>query len=246
LNRFYQILFIGIALFATGCSSNYNYDNIDYSRIDIIGLEDSTLTDIINVYKDSIDLKLDNVIGFSKGLYTKDDYSKIKFNSSLGNLIADIIYKQADSVFYKSFGNNIDFVLQNHGGIRSSLLEGEIKLTDAYKILPFENEIVVLEISKEVFDEMVLFLSNEKFPHPISGFSIMNDKALIDKEKSLNDKFFLATNDYLLSGGDNMFFLERNSRVFNLGYSLRDAFIDYTSNEEDLESKVDNRFIRNE
>ena len=246
MDRLYQILFIGITLFATGCSSNYNYDNIDYSRIDIIGLEDSTLTDIINVYKDSIDLKLDNVIGFSKGLYTKDDYSKIKFNSSLGNLIADIIYKQADSVFYKSFGNNIDFVLQNHGGIRSSLLEGEIKLTDAYKILPFENEIVVLEISKEVFDEMVLFLSNEKFPHPISGFSIMNDKALIDKEKSLNDKFFLATNDYLLSGGDNMFFLERNSRVFNLGYSLRDAFIDYTINEEDLESKVDNRFIRNE
>ena len=246
MNRFYQILFIGIALFATGCSSNYNYDNIDYSRIDIIGLEDSTLTDIINVYKDSIDLKLDNVIGFSKGLYTKDDYSNTKFNSSLGNLIADIIYKQADSVFYKSFGNNIDFVLQNHGGIRSSLLEGEIKLTDAYKILPFENEIVVLEISKEVFDEMVLFLSNEKFPHPISGFSIMDDKALIDREKSLNDKFFLATNDYLLSGGDNMFFLEKNSRVFNLGYSLRDAFIDYTINEEDLESKVDNRFIRNE
>ena len=246
MNRFYQILFIGIALFATGCSSNYNYDNIDYSRINIIGLEDSTVTNLINVYKDSIDLKLDNVIGFSKGLYTKDDYSNTNFNSSLGNLIADIIYKQADSVFYKSFGNNIDFVLQNHGGIRSSLLEGEIKLTDAYKILPFENEIVVLEISKEVFDEMVLFLSNEKFPHPISGFSIMDDKALIDKEKSLNDKFFLATNDYLLSGGDNMFFLERNSRVFNLGYSLRDAFIDYTINEEDLESKVDNRFIRNE
>ncbi len=246
MNRFYKISFIATTLFITGCSSNYNFDNIDYSRIDIIGLEDSTLTDIINVYKDSIDLKLDNVIGFSKGLYTKDDYSRIKFNSSLGNLIADIIYKQADSVFYKSFGNNIDFVLQNHGGIRSSLLEGEIKLTDAYKILPFENEIVVLEISKEVFDEMVLFLSNEKFPHPISGFSIMNDKALIGKEKSLNDKFFLATNDYLLSGGDNMFFLERNSRVFNLGYSLRDAFIDYTINEEDLESKVDNRFIRNE
>ena len=246
MNRSYQILFIGTVLFLIGCSSSYNYDNIDYSIIDVNGPEDSTVISVISVYKDSIDLKLDNVIGFSKGLYTKDDYSETEFNSSLGNLIADIIFKQADSVFYKSFGNNIDFVLQNHGGIRSSLLEGEIKLTDAYKILPFENEIVVLEISKEVFNEMVLFLSNEKFPHPISGFSIINDKALIDKEKSLNDKFFLATNDYLLSGGDNMFFLERNSRVFNLGYSLRDAFIDYTINEEDLESKVDNRFIRNE
>ena len=246
MNRFYRILFIGILLFITSCSSNYNYDNVDYSTIDIIGPEDSTLTDIINIYKDSIDLKLDNVIGFSKGLYTKDDYSKTKFNSSLGNLIADIIYRQADSVFYKSFGNNIDFVLQNHGGIRSSLLEGEIKLTDAYKILPFENEIVVLEISKEVFDEMILFLNNEKFPHPISGFSIINNKGVIDKESSLNNNFFLATNDYLLSGGDNMFFLDRNSKVYKLGYSLRDAFIDYTINEEDLESKVDNRFIRNE
>tara|TARA_A100001015_G_scaffold131126_1_gene145523 strand:- start:293 stop:1033 length:741 start_codon:yes stop_codon:yes gene_type:complete len=246
LNRFYRILFIGILLFITSCSSNYNYDNVDYSTIDIIGPEDSTLTDIINIYKDSIDLNLDNVIGFSKGLYTKDDYSKTKFNSSLGNLIADIIYRQADSVFYKSFGNNIDFVLQNHGGIRSSLLEGEIKLTDAYKILPFENEIVVLEISKEVFDEMILFLNNERFPHPISGFSIINNKGVIDKESSLNNNFFLATNDYLLSGGDNMFFLDRNSKVYKLGYSLRDAFIDYTINEEDLESKVDNRFIRNE
>ena len=246
MNSFYQILFIATTLFITGCSSNYNFDNIDYSRIDIIGLEDSTLTDIINIYKDSIDLKLDNVIGFSNGLYTKDDYSKTKFNSSLGNLIADIIFKQADSVFYKSFGNNIDFVLQNHGGIRSSLLEGEIKLSDAYKILPFENEIVVLEISKEIFDEMVLFLSNEKFPHPISGFSIINNKAIIDEERSSKDTFFLATNDYLLSGGDNMFFLEKNSNVYHLGYPLRDAFIDYIINEEKIESKVDNRFIINE
>ncbi len=246
MNKFYHILFIGSALCLSGCFSNYNYNNVDYSRIDIIGPEDSIVNNIINVYRDSIDFKLDNVIGFSKGLYTKDDYSKTKFNSSLGNLIADIIFKQADSVFYKSFGNNIDFVLQNHGGIRSSLFEGEIKLTDAYKILPFENEIVVLEISKDVFDEMVLFLINEKFPHPISGFSIMNGRALINKESSSNNKFFLATNDYLLSGGDNMFFLEKNSRVYQLGYSLRDAFIDYTINKENLDSKVDNRFIRNE
>ena len=246
MNKFLQILFIVTALALIGCYSNYNYNNVDYSRIDIIGPDKSSINNIIDIYSDSIDSKLDNVIGFSKGLYTKDDYSNTKFNSSLGNLIADIIFKQADSVFYKSFGNNIDFVLQNHGGIRSSLLEGEIKLTDAYKILPFENEIVVLEITKEIFDEMVLFLSNEKFPHPISGFTIMNNKAEIDIEKSLNDKFFLATNDYLLSGGDNMFFLEKNSNVYHLGYPLRDAFIDYIINQEKIESKVDNRFIRNE
>ena len=78
MNKFYHILFIGSALSLGGCLSNYNYNNVDYSRIDIIGPEDSTVNNIINVYRDSIDLKLDNVIGFSKGLYTKDDYSKTK------------------------------------------------------------------------------------------------------------------------------------------------------------------------
>ena len=235
-----------ILILLASCSGNYNYNNVDYDIIDINEREDSLINSIIKPYRDSITYNLDKVIGYSDDIYSITDYGVKNFNSTLGNLVANIIFVQADSIFFDNYNKNIDFVLQNHGGIRSSLLKGDVKLTDAYKILPFENEIVVLEISKEVFDEMVLFLSNEKFPHPISGFSIMNDKALIDKEKSLNDKFFLATNDYLLSGGDNMFFLEKNSRVFNLGYSLRDAFIDYTINEEDLESKVDNRFIRNE
>ena len=75
---------------------------------------------------------------------------------------------------------------------------------------------------------------------------LQNNKAIIDNETSSKDKFFLATNDYLLSGGDNMFFLEKNSNVYHLGYPLRDAFIDYIINQEKIESKVDNRFIRNE
>ncbi len=80
MNRFYQILFIGTALFVIGCYSKYNYNNVDYSRIDIIGPENSSINNIIDIYTDSIDSKLDNVIGFSKGLYTKDDYSNTKFN----------------------------------------------------------------------------------------------------------------------------------------------------------------------
>ena len=82
MNKFLQILFIVKAFFVIGCYSNYNYNNVDYSRIDIIGPENSSINSIIDIYSDSIDSKLDNVIGFSKGLYTKDDYSNTKFNSS--------------------------------------------------------------------------------------------------------------------------------------------------------------------
>ena len=43
-----------------------------------------------------------------------------------------------------------------------------------------------------------------------------------------------------------MFFLKNNSKVYRLGYSLRDAFIDFTKTNLKLSSKIDNRFLKDE
>ena len=155
LNKIGSVL---ILILLAACSGNYNYNNVDYDIIDINELEDSLINSIIKPYRDSITYNLDKVIGYSDDIYSITDYGVKNFNSTLGNLVANIIFVQADSIFFDNYNKNIDFVLQNHGGIRSSLLKGDVKLTDAYKILPFENEIVVLEISKEVFNEMIHFL----------------------------------------------------------------------------------------
>jgi 2',3'-cyclic-nucleotide 2'-phosphodiesterase (5'-nucleotidase family) len=247
LNKVYNIfLFFNLGLFLISCNS-LEVDNSSFSRIEVIGPDEVNIYNHINIYKDSIDYKLDNVIGYSDELYTKADFTNIKFNSSLGNLIADIIFIQSDSVFKEQENKQIDFVLQNHGGIRSSLLKGEVKLTDIYKILPFENEIVILEISGATVEEIISFLKNEINPHPVSGISIRNDESLIqNKIIDSSKKYYLATNDYLLNGGDNMFFLNKHIQVYKLGYSLRDAFIDYTKTNLKLTSKVDDRFLKDE
>ena len=239
-----KIVSVLILIILTACYSNYNYNNVDYDIIDVDGLEDSLFNTVIKPYKDSIAYNLDKVIGYSDNIYSISDYTEKNFNSSLGNLIAKIIFIQADSIFSDNYNKNIDFVLQNYGGIRSSLLKGDVKLTDAYKILPFENEIVILEISKEVFNEMILFLKNEDLPHPFYGFKIVNDKVIINEYTKSKDNYLIATNDYLLSGGDNMFFLKENSKTYWLGYSLRDAFIDYTNKNKNLSSIIDDRFIK--
>ena len=171
-------LFINLGLYLISCNSLV-VDNTSFSRIEIIGPDEIDISNQIQVYRDSINYKLDNVIGYSDNLYTKTDFNNINFNSSLGNLVADIIFIQSDSVFKKQENKQIDFVLQNHGGIRSSLLEGDIKLTDIYKILPFENEIVILELPGETVKEMISFLNQEKNPHPFSGMSIKKNKNLI-------------------------------------------------------------------
>ena len=239
-------LFINLGLYLISCNSLV-VDNTSFSRIEIIGPDEIDISNQIQVYRDSINYKLDNVIGYSDNLYTKTDFNNINFNSSLGNLVADIIFIQSDSVFKKQENKQIDFVLQNHGGIRSSLLEGDIKLTDIYKILPFENEIVIIELPGETVKEMISFLNQEKNPHPFSGMSIKKNKILIQNRIiDSTKKYYLATNDYLLNGGDNMFFLSKNTKVYRLGYSLRDAFIDYTKTNVKLTSKIDDRFLKNE
>ena len=158
-----------------GCN-NLNLDSVSYSRIELTGSESEIISDEINIYKDSIDISLDNVIGFSDRLYTKADYDSKNFNSTLGNLVADIIYIQSDSLFRVQENKKIDFVIQNHGGIRAALPKGDVKLSDAYKILPFENEIVIVEMDGESINEIVNYF--------INGFSIhFNDYNLIFKWK---------------------------------------------------------------
>ena len=246
MNNIHKILLIVISSNFI-CCDNIELNSTSFSRIEIVGPEESLLSDEIQVYKDSIDLKLDLIVGYSEGFYTKTDFNDINFNSSLGNLIADILFTQSDSVFNKQENKKIDFVLQNHGGIRSSLFEGDIKLTDIYKILPFENEIVIIEVFGETVEEIITFLRKEINPHPISGLLISPDKGFIQgKLIDPSKKYYVSTNDYLLNGGDNMFFLKNNSRVYKLGYSLRDAFIDFTKTNLKLSSKIDNRFLKDE
>ncbi len=246
MKKNFKIIFLYFSFYLIGCSELI-LDSTSFSRIELSGTENEMISNVISVYKDSIDVGLDNIIGFSDQLYTKGDFNSKRFNSTLGNLIADIIFIQSDSVFKYQENKNIDFVIQNHGGIRASLPKGEVKLSDAYKILPFENEIVIVEMDGKSLYELVSFLNNERTPHPFSGLTINGNLVLVQNNPIIpTNKYYIATNDYLLTGGDNMFFFNKNTKVYRLGYSLRDAFIDYTKSNLYLSSKIDNRFIRNE
>ena len=246
MKNFLKILFLFISFYLLGCN-NLDLESVSYSRIELIGPESNIISNEINIYKDSIDISLDNIIGFSDQFYTKADFNSKKFNSTLGNLIADIIIIQSDSLFRVQENKNIDFVIQNHGGIRAALPKGNIKLSDAYKILPFENEIVIVEMDGESINEIVSFLKKEKSPHPFSGLTINENTVLVqDMPIMPSNKYYIAINDYLLTGGDNMFFFSKNKGIYRLGYTLRDAFIDYIKSNLYISSKIDNRFIKNE
>ena len=115
------------------CKEHSNHLNkIEGRRIEI---NDSIVANLdieafIKPYKTHIEKDLDSVIGFAVDTYSKSDG---ELNTALGNFMADAIYEQANLVFNKRTGHNADLALLNHGGIRSIISKGPIKIRNIYE-----------------------------------------------------------------------------------------------------------------
>ena len=187
-------------------------------------------------------------ISYSPETYKKNDG---ELNSTLSNMFADATYEMSNPVFNKISGENIDIVLLNNGGIRSIISKGNISEKTAFELMPFENSIVVLELNGLSIIKMIDYLRKVKLQHPISGLQITLNNDYSVNEVKINGvsienekKYYVATTDYLLEGGDKMYFLAETTKTTDINYKMRDILIDYFKKYDTLKLKSDNRFIR--
>ena len=187
-------------------------------------------------------------ISYSPETYKKNDG---ELNSTLSNMFADATYEMSNPVFNKMSGKNIDIVLLNNGGIRSIISKGNISEKTAFELMPFENSIVVLELNGLSIIKMIDYLRKVKLQHPISGLQITLNNDYSINEVKINGvsienekKYYVATTDYLLEGGDKMYFLAETTKTTDINYKMRDILIDYFKKYDTLKLKSDNRFIR--
>lgn len=218
-----------------------------------ITINDSLLTDAvidnyIQPYREHVTKDLDSVLAFAANTYTKNNGD---FNTAIGNFMADAVYEQGNIVFEKRTGKNIDMVLLNHGGIRSIISKGNITARTAFELMPFENNLVVVALKGNQIDSLVTYLSKSKKAHPISKLELSIDQdykivsATINGKPIENDKiYYVATNDYLYNGGDNMSFFKPNDSLFNLNYKIRNILIDYFKKVDTINPIIDDRFIQ--
>jgi len=204
--------------------------------------------DIINPYKLNLDKTMNKVLSFSVDNYSKNDGD---YNTAIGNLMADAIFELTNPVFKRRTGKNIDMVLLNHGGIRSILPKGNVTTKTAYKLMPFENSVVVVALKGSVVLEMINYLKVSDKAHPISGLELVINadnsyqkiqigNTDVDSEKI----YFVATNDYLYKGGDQMEFFKKSDTLYELNYKIRNVLLDYFSINDTLNPKIDQRFIK--
>ena len=216
------------------------------------------ITDSINVtdsidsfvapYRKGVNEVLDSALAYSPKQISKKDG---KYNTSAGNLMADIILSESNPIFKSRTGQEVDFVISNHGGIRSVISEGKVSARTAYEVMPFDNSIVVVEIKGKSVRELISFLINAKNPHPIAGMQIVlnNNETLKDVNiQGLpfdeNRTYYVATSNYLADGGDDMGFFKDGLNTVDLNYLIRNAMIDYFKKADTLTAKVDDRFIK--
>ena len=248
--RVFYLSILSFCIVIVACETESNQQKYGYNiEINQQVLSDSSIVKYYQPFKKNLEESLMNTpISYSPETYKKNDG---ELNSTLSNMFADATYEMSNPVFNKMSGENIDIVLLNNGGIRSIISKGNISEKTAFELMPFENSIVVLELSGLSIIKMIDYLRKVKLQHPISGLQITLNNDYSVNEVKINGvsienekKYYVATTDYLLEGGDKMYFLAETTKTTDINYKMRDILIDYFKKYDTLKLKSDNRFIR--
>jgi 5'-nucleotidase len=201
---------------------------------------------IIAPYKEKLIGEMEKVL-----TYTSKDITKQSFamQSSLGNLMADMCLEMSTPIFKEKVDASIDFALFNYGGLRAPIPAGKVAKEQAFKLMPFENELVVVNLTGKKVVELVNFFIENKKAHPISKNIALRIKkntfmlTIKDKAFDENATYNVLTSDYLQGGGDNMNFFKNPERITKLDYKVRDAIIHYFERVDTLKTSIDKRVI---
>ena len=145
---------------------------------------------------------------------------------------------------YRQYGN-FDLAFQNYGGIRVDRLEGEIRLSDIFRMDPFGNELVRLELSYAELQGLIgNSLSSRNTPSlQISGGTIevhlrndglVNEVKIYDTDRNeliAGARYTVGVPSYIASAFD----FEREDPGTGMGITTAQVIIDHISEVHDIE-----------
>ena len=246
-----HILFFASLLLLSACKKQAVYlKKIEGKQLQISdSLElNRNIDNFIKPYREHVNSNLDSTLAYAVETYSKKDGI---YNTAIGNMMADAVYEESNPLFHSRTGENIDFVLLNYGGIRAIISKGNISKRTAYKVMPFDNSVVVVKLKGQQVKALIEYLAKAKRAHPISQLELVLNEDNTIKSASLNNQqidysktYNVATNDYLYNGGDRMDFFKTNDSLYVLDYKIRNLLIDYFTKIDTLNPVIDNRFIQ--
>ncbi len=204
--------------------------------------EEPVVKGIIEFFKPEMDRIMQEVVGESE-----TEMRSGRPESLLSNFAVDALLEFAQ----KHSKEKVHFSLTNFGGIRASLPKGNVRRYDIFSIFPFENYVVVLDVTGETVRKLLESFARNRVEAmsynvqlEIKGGELK--EALIDGVQIDDAKIYrIATIDFLLSGGDNVMALKEAIAVEQTGFLIRDAIFekiaDIRKRGEKIKSSLTNR-----
>ncbi len=216
--------------------------------------DDQAVDKMLEAYRSKV-RALDEVIGKLKAELKKGGIGA----GSLGNFVVDAIRDRAQV----KLGKPVLLAITNSGGLRkNAIAEGDLKVSDIFELLPFENALVTLDLTGEqLLRFMVVVLSNRDAQSGARISYRTNDQKANElvsvklrgdnDEKEIDPKstYTIVTIDYLVKRGGDYSILKEAKNMLPLNLTIRDAVIDYVKAEtaagRPIKSMLDGRFSQN-
>jgi 2',3'-cyclic-nucleotide 2'-phosphodiesterase (5'-nucleotidase family) len=226
---FSYILLITWFFLFLNCKTQYVISTTESRNLvvsDSITQPDSQLVSLYLPYKNILEKDMSRVIAVSAEEMVKD-----RPESNLTNFLADLLLTEGKEIVTE-LGEDVhpSISYYNYGGIRTFIPEGKITVGKIFELMPFENELVFLELSGAQVQEFLDVIA-EKGGDSVGGvrFKISENKAknVEVAGKSLNEKehYWLVTNDYVAAGGDGLEVFTRRKNFVAGNIKIRDVII---------------------
>lgn len=215
--------------------------------------KESDITAVLKPYRAQADSFKMKPIGKSSGPFPLEKDKE----SALGNFIADAVQRAGRDV------DGAEFSLMNAGGLRNSLPEGKLRYDHIYRVMPFDNCLVIVRLTGNELRRLleIAFSGSEGIP-AVSGLIVRRQDVPVGQpgpwDRDLNQDgqketwernivldvldqngapieddhiYKLATNDFLVSGGDYQGLVYNQIPKDRIHYyqeiSIRDIILDY-------------------
>lgn len=195
---------------------------------------------VIRPYRDVMNRTIKEEIGVSKGYFGR--YRTNDAESALNNLIADATLWAARKV-----RKDVDFAVMSSGTPRNPISEGTITVEDVFYALPFDNKIVIMEVTGEQAHQM-LEIQRRPTDHKRHAFSNasytltknfgpIKDVTIGGKPLDPKGKYVVAVNDYMAEGSSGFTMLPGAPRK-DTGLLQRDSLIEFIKSQRTITPDV--------
>lgn len=215
--------------------------------------DDPAVEQMLKPYSDKV-RALNVVIGRLDGALKKDGVGA----GTLGNFVTDAVRAQAKA----RLGKPVTLAIMNAGGLRKNEISpGELRASDIFELLPFENALIALELNGAQLAKLLAVATRDAQAGARIQFK-WNDQnraefisgKLVDEngqEQEIDPEkmYTIVTIDYLLRLGSGSYALLQEAKSQTpLNVTLRDTVMDYVKTEtaagRSIRSRVDNRYVQ--